>query len=234
MKNRLIAVFALLLSLMLLLFLSSCGSKPKNEIDDDAPLVRDDDGAGSAPASANNAGVLLPDLASVMAGNGSTDTVWGEQNAATQQEIINSAKADGYDVSFGKDGSMTVKGADGSVVVQNPDGTWTLNSSDGTTAQFGGDWPDNEFTKLLPKPDFQLYGANSSNDGFTAASQSATVAQIKAYAEKVKAKGFTVDAEEDEQNVYGIVIYTYKANNAAGFRVEITFASGTSGISISK
>ena len=51
---------------------------------------------------------------------------------------------------------------------------------------------------------------------------------------KVKASGFTVDAEEEDQNVYGVVVYTYSADNAEGYQVEITFASGTCGITVSK
>ena len=232
MKKQLLSFLALLLSLALLFLLTSCGSKPSAEVDDDPPLIRDDS-TGSALTPANTAAVL-PDFASIMAGNGSTDTVWGQQNAAIRQEIIDSAKADGYDVSFGDDGSMTVTDADGLVFVQKPDGTWTMQGENGQSTQLGGNWPDNEFTRLLPKPDFALAGASASNDGFSAAFQSVAVEQVRAYAEKVKAKGFTVDAEEVDQNVYGVVIYTYTAYNASGYCVEISFASGTCGITISK
>ena len=135
---------------------------------------------------------------------------------------------------FGNDGSMTVEDKDGTVLVQKPDGSWTMQGEEGQSAQFGGDWPDNELTRLVPKPDFKLAGSSASDDEFTAAFQSVTVDQIKAYAERVKAKGFTVDAEEADQNVYGVVVYTYTAYDANGCCVAISFASGTGGITIRK
>ena len=216
----------------LLISLVSCSNKPSGSVDDDAPLVRDDS-TGSTSAPENDAG-NVPDFSAIMAGNGGTDTVWGMQDPAARQRIIDAAKADGFDVSFGADGSMTVKDKDGTVFVQSTDGTWTMQGEDGQTAQLGGNWPDNEFTRLVPKPGFKLAGASTSEDEFSAAFQSVDVDQIKAYAEQVKASGFTVDAEEEDQNVYGVVVYTYSAYNADGYCVETTFANGTSGITISK
>lgn len=232
MKKQLFGILALIVSITLLISLVSCSNKPSGNVDDDAPLVRDDS-TGSTSAPENNAG-NVPDFSAIMAGNGGTDTVWGMQDPAVRQQIIDAAKADGIDVSFGADGSMTVKDKDGTVIVQQPDGTWVMKDADGQTAQLGGNWPDNEFTRLVPKPGFKLAGASTSEDEFSAAFQSVDVDQIKAYAEQVKASGFTVDAEEEDQNFYGVVVYTYLAYNADGYCVEITFANGTSGITISK
>ncbi|MBP5633253.1 MAG: hypothetical protein J6X34_09590 [Clostridia bacterium] len=217
-------VFMIICLISAVFLLTSCGiAIPGFFVDDDPPLTREE-----------NTGEAIPDFSSIMVGNGKTDTVWGLQDPSARQQIIDSAKADGYDVSFGNDGSMTVKDKDGTVFVQGPDGTWTMQGEEGQSTQLGGNWPDNEFTKLVPKPDFKLAGASTSDDGFSAAFQSVSVAEIKAYAEKVKAKGFTVDAAEEDQNVYGVVVYTYAAYNASGYRVQISFASGTGGITISK
>lgn len=232
MKKQLFGILALIVSVTLLISLVSCTNKPGGSVDDDAPLVRDDS-TGSTSAPENNAG-NVPDFSAIMAGNGGTDTVWGLQDPAARQKIIDAAKADGFDVSFGADGSMTVKDKDGTVFVQSTDGTWTMQGEDGQAAQLGGVWPDNEFTRLVPKPGFKLAGASISDDEFSAAFQSVAVDQIKAYAEQVKARGFTVDAEEEYQNFYGVVVYTYSAYNADGYRVEVTFASGTAGITINK
>ena len=232
MKKQLFGILALIVSITLLISLVSCSNKPSGSVDDDAPLVRDDS-TGSTSAPENNAG-NVPDFSAIMAGNGGTDTVWGMQDPAARQRIIDAAKADGFDVSFGADGSMTVKDKDGTVFVQSTDGTWTMQGKDGQAAQLGGDWPDNEFTRLVPKPGFKLAGASTSENEFSAAFQSVAVDQIKAYAVQVKASGFTVDAEEEDQNVYGVVVYTYSAYNANGYRVEVTFASGTAGITINK
>ena len=232
MKKQIFGILALIVSITLLISLVSCRNESSDNVDDDAPLVRDDS-TGSTSAPENNAG-NVPDFSAIMAGKGATDTVWGKQDAATRQSIVDSAKEGGYDVSFGADGSMTITDTDGTVIVQQPDGTWVMKDADGQTAQLGGNWPDNEFTRLVPKPGFKLAGASTSEDEFSAAFQSVDVDQIKAYAEQVKASGFTVDAEEEDQNFYGIVVYTYLAYNADGYCVEITFANGTSGITISK
>lgn len=232
MKKQLFGILTLIISITLLISLVSCSNKPSGNVDDDAPLVRDDS-TGSTSAPENNAG-NVPDFSAIMEGKGGTDTVWGKQDAAARQQIIDAAKADGFDVSFGADGSMTVKDKDGTVFVQSTDGTWTMQGEDGQTAQLGGDWPDNEFTKLVPKPNFDVMGASSDDGSFTVAFSGVEIEQVKAYADKVKAKGFTVDATEESQNVYGVSIYTYTAYNSDGYCVEITFANGTSGITISK
>lgn len=232
MKKQLFGILALIVSITLLISLVSCSNKPSGNVDDDAPLVRDDS-TGSTSAPENNAG-NVPDFSAIMAGKGATDTVWCKQDAATRQSIVDSAKEGGYDVSFGADGSMTITDTDGTVIVQQPDGTWVMKDADGSSAQFGGEWPENEFTKLVPKPNFDVMGASSDDGSFTVAFSGVEIEQVKAYADKVKAKGFTIDATEENQNVYGVSIYTYTAYNSDGYCVEITFANGTSGITISK
>lgn len=232
MKKQLFEILALIISITLLISLVSCNNKPSGNVDDDEPLVRDDS-TGSTSAPENNAG-NVPDFSEIMAGKGATDTVWGKQDAATRQSIVDSAKEGGYDVSFGADGSMTITDTDGTVIVQQPDGTWVMKDADGSSAQFGGEWPENEFTKLVPKPNFDVMGASSDDGSFTVAFSGVEIEQVKAYADKVKAKGFTIDATEENQNVYGVSIYTYTAYNSDGYCVEITFANGTSGITISK
>ena len=232
MKKQLFGILALIVSITLLISLVSCNNKPSGNVDDDEPLVRDDS-AGSTSAPENNAG-NVPDFSAIMAGNGGTDTVWGMQDPAARQQIIDAAKADGFDVSFGADGSMTVKDKDGTVFVQSTDGTWTMQGEDGQTAQLGGNWPDNEFTKLVPKPNFDVMGASSDDGSFTVAFTSATIEQIKDYAAKVKAAGFNINEEVEDQEVMGMVIYSFTAENADGYTVEITSANGTSALTISK
>ncbi len=232
-------LLTVLIAVLLIISLAACGSNNDKTSTDgtqsDAPLIREDDAPQSTPGAPDTEKPPENfDFASAMAGKGATDTVWGKQDAATRQSIVDSAKEGGYDVSFGADGSMTITDTDGTVIVQQPDGTWTMQGEDGQTAQLGGNWPDNEFTRLVPKPGFKLAGASTSEDEFSAAFQSIDVDQIKAYAEQVKASGFTVDAEEEDQNVYGVVVYTYSAYNADGYRVEVTLASGRAGITINK
>ncbi len=175
------------------------------------------------------------DFASIMSGNGSTSTIWGKQDAATKQSIIAEGKKEGLDISFGADGSMTVVDDEsGDTITQNADGTWTIKSSDGGEGQFGGNWPENDFTKLLPKPDFSLLAANTTDSEFSVAFQNVTVEQIKDYVEQVKEKGFTLESETTDREAAGMAVYMYKAQNAEGYVVTVTFTSAASGISLAR
>ena len=223
-------ILLLFLSIVLIFSLIACGNNETPSGNEGSGTSQTDDNGGE-----NNA--VNPediDFAAIMAGNGATDVVWGKQDEATKQAIIADAKKDGVDVSFGADGSMTVVDTDGTTMVQKPDGTWTIKDAEGNEGQVGGDWPDNEFTKLVPKPDFELFGANTETDSFSAAFTSATIEQIRDYAAKVKAAGFNINEEVEDQEVMGMVIYSFTAENADGYTVEITSANGTSALTISK
>ena len=234
-------LFALLLAMMMIFSLAACGNGNNDDPSGsqqgtNAPLNREDDTSSTDNQGGENSTVNPEDIdfASIMAGNGATDVVWGKQDEATKQAIIADAKKDGVDVSFGTDGSMTVVDTDGTTMVQKPDGTWKIKEADGGEGQLGGDWPDNEFTKLIPKPDFELFAANTETDSFSVAFTSATIEQIKDYAAKVKAAGFNINEEVEDQEVMGMVIYSFTAENADGYTIEITSANGTSSITISK
>ena len=245
MKKKLGIVLALLIALSL----GACGkdageSSKESQGRSDAPLEREDNSSkakesseakteagNQSEAQASTEGTGFSSMTDIQS---ATDVVWGKQDDATRQEIIDAAKAEGMEVTFGDDGSMTIVDADGSVFVQNPDGSWTQKDEDGSVSQLGGSWPSNEFTKLIPDPGFAVLGLSASDDEFTAAFQGVGVDDIKAYADKVKAKGFTIDAEEQDREVYGVTIYTYEAYNEDGYYVSVFFTSGTSGVTVSK
>ena len=238
-------LFALLLALTLVFTLAACGNGNNNDPSGsqqgtNAPLNREDDTSstdnqgGTQSGNNNPSNVGDIDIGSIMSGNGSTDTVYGQLDEASKQQIISDLAKDGYEASFGADGSMTIVDPDGTTMVQKPDGTWVVKDEDGGEGKIGGDWPDNEFTKLIPKPDFELFAANTEADSFSVAFMSATIEQIRAYAAKVKAAGFNINEEVEDQEVMGMVIYSFTAENADGYTVEITSANGTSSITISK
>ena len=242
---KLTKLLALLLALTLVFTLAACGNgntddPSGSQQSTNAPLNREDDtsstenqgGTQSGNNDSSNVGDI--DIGSIMSGNGSTDTVYGQLDEASKQQIISDLESEGYDVSFGTDGSMTIVDPDGTTMVQKPDGTWVVKDEDGGEGQLGGDWPDNEFTKLIPKPDFELFAAKTETDSFSVAFTSATIEQIRAYAAKVKAAGFNINEEVEDQEVMGMVIYSFTAENADGYTVEITSANGTSSLSISK
>ena len=221
----------LLLAMMMVFALAACG-------DNDSP---DPSGSGTGQqgeqtqGGTENSGDTAPDIdfGSIMTGNGATDTVWGQQDAAARQAILDAAKEDGYDASFGADGSLTIKDPEsGETYVQKPDGTWTFQSEDGGEGQLGGNWPDNDFTKLVPKPGFALMAANTDDMGFSVAFSDATIEQMRDYAEQVKAAGFNQNITTEDQEVMGMVIFNFSASNADGYTVEVFSASGTSGMNI--
>lgn len=227
-------LLTILLSGLLILSLAACGGGGGEQSGDD-PLTRDDGGTQQTQGGTENSGDTAPDIdfGSIMAGNGGTDTVWGQQDAATRQAIIDSAKEDGLDASFGADGSLTIKDPEsGETYVQKPDGTWTYQDAEGGEAQLGGNWPDNDFTKLVPKPGFTLAGANTDDVSFSVVFSDATIEQMREYAEQVKAAGFDQNITTEDQEVMGMVIFNFSASNADGYTVEVFSASGTSGMSI--
>ena len=228
-------LLAILLAAMMVFALAACGDNNTTDPDKDNPGVsqsgENNENQGGENSTVNPEDI---DFAAIMAGNGATDVVWGKQDEATKQAIIADAKKDGVDVSFGTDGSMTVVDTDGTTMVQKPDGSWVVKDADGGEGQIGGDWPDNEFTKLIPKPDFELFAANTETDSFSVAFTSATIEQIRAYAAKVKAAGFNINEEVEDQEVMGMVIYSFTSENADGYTIEITSANGTSALTISK
>ena len=205
-----------------------------SELSRETPEKRLTKGKTSTGGRNNSSYVGNIDIGSIMSGNDSTDTIYGQLDEAIKQQIISDLAKDGYEASFGADGSMTIVDPDGTTMVQKPDGTWVIKDEDGGEGQLGGDWPDNEFTKLIPKPDFELTAARVDDEGFVVAFQSATLDQIKDYVTKIKAAGFTLNEEVEDQEMMGMVIYSFTAKNADGYTIEITSASGTSSITISK
>ena len=236
MKKLLTAILICMLAAALVISMTSCGggtnketNKPNTQTtDDDSPLTRPD------TTTTSNDTVDMPDFASILAGNGDTGRVWGKEDPAVRQQIIDEGKAQGLDISFAGDGTMTIKDQEGGTIVQSTDGSWTYQDENGHTSQYGGDWPENKFTKLVPKPDFNLMGASSDECSFTVAFNQVTLQQIKDYVGKIKLAGFTINIEVNEQDVYGIQLYEFSAENSDGYTVEVTFANGTSGITISE
>lgn len=214
MKKRLFVLFFIMI---VVLSVSACGKKENK----DASSIAKTDAVNS-------------NYDSILSGNESTDTIWAKQDSVLKQEFVDAAKEEGLEVAFGSDGSTTMKNENGEEYVQNADGTWVFEGEDGSVGQYGGEWPENKFTKLVPKPDFSLLAAVTDENEFTVAFSAATIEGVRDYVEKVKSSGFTENASTEDQNIAGMVIYCYSASNTEGYTVEIVFSSGTSGMTISK
>ena len=229
-------ILLLLLSVVLVFSLVACGNEENPDPSGSENPGVSQSGENNEDQGGENSTVNPEDIdfAAIMAGNGATEVIWGKQDEATKQAIIADAKKDGVDVSFGADGSMTVVDTDGTTMIQNPDGTWKIKDADGNEGQVGGDWPDNEFTKLVPKPEFEFLAANTDANSFSVVFTSATIEQIKDYATKLKAAGFNINEEVEDQEMMGMVIYSFTAENADGYTVSLTFVNDNSGLEISK
>ncbi len=232
----LILVFALMLAL------AACGGSsgapntpPASNAPlsrEDAPLQREDTSASGSGSDAS--GSVSFDSEALQEGKLPTDIIFSAQDEQYKQDLINDGKENGYEVSFGEDGSTTLTYEDGSSMKQNPDGSWVIAEESGEQASFGGSWPDNEYTKLIPKPEFGILGTEEEDGEFTVAFSNVSADDMKAYAEKVKAKGFDKDIDVQDQSVMGMTIYAFKASNADGYDVNVYYAADTGGVTVSK
>ena len=140
------------------------------------------------------------------------------------------------------DGNANSPGQDTTMILNKE--VWRLDKKGGGQkdhyGQFGGEWPDDEHTRRLPKPSMPIAfaGVNARNQSFTAIFQRKkgdglrVIAQMKAYAEKLKARGFTIASKEGEKaGAQGY--YSYRAKNGAGYMVEaICGAHSACGLSL--
>jgi hypothetical protein len=123
---------------------------------------------------------------------------------------------------------------DGARLLNLPEDASQSGSGAGPEAGPAGEWPDNEFTRLLPKPGFGIGYSAVDEDGFAATFTGATVEQLREYVEAVKAAGFTVDAELQDQEVLGMTVFSYRAENADGYSVNIAYYSGTGSLTVDR
>ena len=228
-----------MLSLLLVFSLVACNSNdnpdPSGTNNNEDPLNRDPGTSQSGNQGGTQGGATSGDVGSMISGIGSSTALYSDMDAASKQAFIAEGARQGLDISFGADGSTTiVDTTDGTTLIQKPDGNWVFSDGQGGEGQIGGNWPDNEYTKLVPKPSFELYAAVIEDETFSVMFTNATIEQIKAYAEQVKAAGFNLNEELTDENVMGMVIYSFAAENADGYSVEVFSASGTTGLRISK
>jgi len=95
-------------------------------------------------------------------------------------------------------------------------------------------WPDNEFTRQLPKPDFEIASVTTREIDFSAVCAGVTVEQLREYAQKLQKAGFTEDIVVNDENLMDMDFYTFTAKNSRGYQAEINHAMGTSTFAVSK
>ena len=99
--------------------------------------------------------------------------------------------------------------------------------------QFGGSWPDNEFTRQVPNPGFEVHSATTNSNSCNLSFSNTTIDQLKEYVATIKDAGFTtVLTRENEIN--DVKHYLYTARNANGYEIVITQSVSYGILSITK
>lgn len=205
----------LLAAALLIGCLTACAGDPARAAQDAFNDALDDvtDDVGGAP-----------DLNALLSGQGNPDI--DSLSEAEKATLVAEAAKEGVDLSFGADGSMTVRDADGSVTTYDGKGNWTHEDADGGAAQLGGSWPDNELSRLLPKPDLTVAASVSDEESCTVSFAGATLEQVKAYAARVKAAGYEPTEENEMSGVYHLVAVK------GDYEVTVFFTGGAASVSI--
>lgn len=93
---------------------------------------------------------------------------------------------------------------------------------------FNATWPENEFTKQVPKPNFEIALGIPDESSYTAAFSNATVETLKDYVKDLRRAGFTQN--EDTQEYFG---YSFSADNGK-YRVEVLYTGIMNAITITR
>ncbi len=231
-------LFMILLTGLLVLSFAACGVKLKDSGNNNSaanvPLTRDDGNVLTREdTSATNSEESKPmnlDESNAESANPSDDDkladavsleelIQGANRNNLTPEQIASLEADaalnGYELQWQEDGSLVI-------------------IDDGQAISLGGNWPDNEFTKQVPIPDFEISMSSDDGSSFTAIFGAITKEQLTNYVEKIKAAGFTEDAEIQDEPVEGMDIYMYTAGNAEGYYIELMYTGYQNAMIISK
>ncbi|MCJ0536677.1 DUF6591 domain-containing protein [Enterococcus cecorum] len=81
------------------------------------------------------------------------------------------------------------------------------------------DWPDNELTKLIPKPDAKYGETNSIESTFIAKIKQQSAEDYKKYVQECEKKGFKIDKTEDVTSSFK----TYEAYDKSGNHLTIQY-----------
>jgi len=103
----------------------------------------------------------------------------------------------------------------------------------GLGQMFSAEWPENEFTKQVPRPNFEVGIGTLTEEGYTAIC-GASITDLKDYVESLKRAGFNKDADTTDTSAFGFTVYSYSANNGKGYYVDIGNTMGMSSIAITK
>ena len=174
------------------------------------------------------------DLSSLLDGEPSEEIRSALSGSGLSDKVLEALKIVGIEVTFGEDGTATLQDGFGHKVIANEDGTFMFLSGEGDSRQFGGDWPENEFTRLIPKPDGSLTYSAEKNDSFSVVLSGVSADQVLSYIEAIKGSGFSEDAALEDRDALGMTLISFRASNGNGYGVSISFGAGLLSLSVRK
>ena len=152
-----------------------------------------------------------------------------------KNEFIAAAKEQGFEVKIEPNGSTTIYNPEEKMtMIQKEDGTWIMSSEDGIEGQIGGSWPDHELARMIPNPGFTIGFAGLEENIFSVMFVEVTTEQMKDYVENLKKAGFDQNSEIEDDEVMGMVMYSYTAQNKEGYEVNAIVMAGVTGVSLTK
>jgi hypothetical protein len=145
--------------------------------------------------------------------------------------------------SIGADGGVNPQGEDSSMVMQKGEDRtiMRIDDQDKGYGQFGGKWPDDEYTRRIPKPSLPLKFVNfikpsdklvvmfdpQAGSGLDFESD-ATIREMRNYVTQLKARGFTeiVTDKKRRVEIVGHEYFIYEAKDPAGYMTRVWCGSG--------
>jgi predicted small lipoprotein YifL len=240
-------ILAFLLVSALVFTLAACGKSGTDNSGDDAPLTRSDSPnqsqtpGGDESEEGGASGIITGpavSLESVLTYIETGDTSAFDPtklSEADKQALKQSVENAGGKIVYGADGSIDITGSDSTRIIIHPDGTYEGTDSDGNPFSYQDmhSWPDTELGRAVPEPDCGISLVNEEDGVLEALVSADTPDQVKAYAAKLKAAGFTEDIEETDMLDYGM--YSFSAVNADRIKVDVTYVdmAGTKGCTVS-
>ncbi len=106
--------------------------------------------------------------------------------------------------------------------------------SDMAGIKVGEDWPDNEYTRQIPRGYFGEQKIMNAENGVAIVSTSASLSDAKGYVISLKNAGFTENVSENDQTIGGMASYMFSADNGRGYRVNVSYTGTVLTVSVSK
>ncbi len=93
-------------------------------------------------------------------------------------------------------------------------------------------WPSGGLASSVPEPPFSDAMIYAGEDSVSLTKSGVSSAEVKAYVQTLKNAGFVNNVNENDQNIAGLSIYSFYAENGKGCAVNLSFTAGTLSFSV--